>query len=119
MPLSVAAAHRFAEASRLAYADRDRYLGDADFVKVPLAGMIDPAYLAERARQLIHDDQRLAQRAAGQSAGRRRDRRQPESIRAGLDQPYGDRRSRREHRHLHHDGGERLRLAADESTASS
>jgi gamma-glutamyltranspeptidase/glutathione hydrolase len=54
-PLSVAAAHRFAEASRLAYADRDRYLGDPDFVKMPLSGMIDPGYLAERS-QLILDD---------------------------------------------------------------
>jgi len=54
-PLSVAAAHRFAEASRLAYADRDRYLGDPDFVKMPLSGMIDPDYLDERS-QLIHDD---------------------------------------------------------------
>lgn len=54
-PLSVTATHRFAEASRLAYADRDRYLADPDFVKMPLAGMIDPGYLAGRAR-LIHDD---------------------------------------------------------------
>ncbi|GAB2177008.1 gamma-glutamyltransferase [Dongia sp. agr-C8] len=54
-PLSVAAAHRFAEASRLAYADRDRFLGDPDFVKMPLLGMIDPDYLAERS-ELIHDD---------------------------------------------------------------
>jgi gamma-glutamyltranspeptidase/glutathione hydrolase len=54
-PLSVAAAHRFAEASRLAYADRDRYLGDPDFVKMPLSGMIDPTYLDERSA-LIHDD---------------------------------------------------------------
>jgi gamma-glutamyltranspeptidase/glutathione hydrolase len=54
-PLSVVAAHRFAEASRLAYADRDRYLGDPDFVKMPLSGMIDPGYLAERSA-LIHDD---------------------------------------------------------------
>lgn len=54
-PLSVAAAHRFAEASRLAYADRDRYLGDPDFVKMPLSGMIDPGYLAERS-ELISDD---------------------------------------------------------------
>ena len=32
---------------RLAYADRDQYLGDPDFVRVPVAGLIDPAYLAE------------------------------------------------------------------------
>ena len=31
---------------RLAYADREAYLGDPDFVAVPVAGLIDPAYLA-------------------------------------------------------------------------
>jgi gamma-glutamyltranspeptidase/glutathione hydrolase len=40
----------FAEASRLMYADRDKYVGDPAFVKVPVAGMIDPAYTAQRAR---------------------------------------------------------------------
>jgi len=40
----------FAQASRLMYADRDKYVGDPAFVKVPVAGMIDPAYVAERAR---------------------------------------------------------------------
>jgi gamma-glutamyltranspeptidase / glutathione hydrolase len=40
----------FAEASRLMYADRDRYFGDPAFVKVPVAGLIDPAYAAARAR---------------------------------------------------------------------
>ena len=40
----------FAEASRLMYADRDRYVGDPAFVKVPVAGMIDRAYIAARAR---------------------------------------------------------------------
>jgi gamma-glutamyltranspeptidase/glutathione hydrolase len=40
----------FAQASRLMYADRDRYLGDPDFVKVPTQGLLDPAYTAQRAR---------------------------------------------------------------------
>jgi gamma-glutamyltranspeptidase/glutathione hydrolase len=40
----------FAQASRLMYADRDRYLADPDFVKVPTEGLLDPAYLAERAK---------------------------------------------------------------------
>jgi gamma-glutamyltranspeptidase/glutathione hydrolase len=40
----------YAQASRLMYADRDRYMGDPDVVKVPTAGLLDPAYLAERAR---------------------------------------------------------------------
>jgi len=40
----------FAEASRLMYADRDRYVGDPAFVTVPVAGLLDPAYVAARAR---------------------------------------------------------------------
>ncbi|HEY0326841.1 MAG TPA: gamma-glutamyltransferase [Allosphingosinicella sp.] len=39
----------FAEASRLMYADRDRYVGDPAFVSVPVAGLLDPAYVAGRA----------------------------------------------------------------------
>jgi gamma-glutamyltranspeptidase/glutathione hydrolase len=42
----------FAQASRLMYADRDRYVGDSAFVKVPVAGLIDPRYAAQRARQI-------------------------------------------------------------------
>ena len=40
----------FAEAGRLAFADRNLYLGDPDFVSVPVAGLIDPAYLDEPRR---------------------------------------------------------------------
>ena len=40
----------FAEASRIMYADRDRYVGDPAFVKVPVEGMLDPGYLASRRR---------------------------------------------------------------------
>jgi gamma-glutamyltranspeptidase/glutathione hydrolase len=42
----------FAQASRLMYADRDRYVGDPAFVTVPAAGMIDPNYVAQRAAQI-------------------------------------------------------------------
>ncbi|RHW17352.1 gamma-glutamyltransferase [Sphingomonas gilva] len=41
---------QFAEASRLMYADRDAYVGDPAFVRVPVAGLLDPAYVASRAR---------------------------------------------------------------------
>ena len=34
---------------RLMYADRDRYVGDADFVGVPIAGLLDAEYVASRA----------------------------------------------------------------------
>ena len=40
--------HLFAESSRLAYADRDMYLGDPDFVEIPLKGLLDPKYIARR-----------------------------------------------------------------------
>jgi gamma-glutamyltranspeptidase/glutathione hydrolase len=40
--------HLIAESQRLAYADRDQYLADSDFVAVPVAGLTDPAYLAAR-----------------------------------------------------------------------
>jgi gamma-glutamyltranspeptidase/glutathione hydrolase len=42
--------HLLAESMRLAYADRARWLADSDFVTVPLAGLSDPAYLAQRSR---------------------------------------------------------------------
>lgn len=42
--------HAFAEASKLAYADRAAYLGDSDFVKVPVKGLLDPGYMAARAK---------------------------------------------------------------------
>lgn len=41
--------HRFIEAQRLAYADRDRYVADDRFVQVPIAGLLDRGYLAGRA----------------------------------------------------------------------
>jgi len=47
-----AAAHRYLEASRLAYADRGAYLGDPEFVDVPLSGLLSDAFAAAR-RALI------------------------------------------------------------------
>lgn len=38
--------HLFIEAMRRAYRDRAEYLGDPDFVKVPVAGLLDPTYVA-------------------------------------------------------------------------
>ena len=47
-PRSATFWHLFAESQRLAYADRERYLADADFISVPVAGLTDPDYLAAR-----------------------------------------------------------------------
>jgi gamma-glutamyltranspeptidase/glutathione hydrolase len=48
-PGSRTAWHLIAEASKLAFADRNRYVADSDFADVPVAGLIDPTYLAGRA----------------------------------------------------------------------
>jgi gamma-glutamyltranspeptidase/glutathione hydrolase len=45
----------FVEASRLAYADRDHYVGDPKFVHVPSKGLLDPAYDAARAGLMSTD----------------------------------------------------------------
>ncbi len=52
------------DASRLAFADRGRYMADSDFVPMPTAGLVDPAYLAERAA-LLSGDVALAEVAPG------------------------------------------------------
>ena len=64
----VSAVHFFAEAGRLAYADRDRYVADPEFVHVPVAGLIAPDYLAERAA-LVAPDRSLGRAQAGQPRG--------------------------------------------------
>jgi gamma-glutamyltranspeptidase / glutathione hydrolase len=45
---SAAAIHYVAETMRRFYADRSQYLGDPDFVRVPLSGLLDPAYIRQR-----------------------------------------------------------------------
>ena len=65
---SVQAAHLIAEAERLAYADRERYLADSDFVSVPLTGLIAPEYLASRAT-LVRRDRSLGRAPPGKPPG--------------------------------------------------
>ncbi|WP_133366285.1 gamma-glutamyltransferase [Qipengyuania sediminis] len=60
--------HLFLEAQRLAYADRELYVADADFVTVPVRGLTDRAYLSERSRP-ISPGGRLASVAPGRPAG--------------------------------------------------
>jgi gamma-glutamyltranspeptidase/glutathione hydrolase len=67
-PKSPVAWHLFAESSRLAYADRDLYVGDPDFVQVPVAGLLDPAYLASRSA-LISPDRTMDHASAGTPRG--------------------------------------------------
>src|SRR4029077_10529950 len=44
----VTALFHYLEASRLAYADRNAYVGDPRYVSVPLSGLLDPAFAATR-----------------------------------------------------------------------
>mgnify|MGYP000492408202 CR=1 FL=1 len=60
--------HVFAEAQRLAFADREFFIGDPAYVEVPLVGLLDEDYLAGRAA-LIEPDRTLQQVDHGDPAG--------------------------------------------------
>ena len=45
---SAASIHYVAETMRRFYADRNQYMGDPDFIKNPIAGLLDPAYVMKR-----------------------------------------------------------------------
>jgi gamma-glutamyltranspeptidase/glutathione hydrolase len=64
-PLEPGPTHFITEAERLAFADRARYLGDPDFVAVPVKGLLDPNYLNQR-RALIAPDSSAPHVTAGE-----------------------------------------------------
>lgn len=55
-PLDPKAIHLFAQAGRLAFADRGLYVGDTDFVTVPVEGLLNKIYLASRAGMITDKD---------------------------------------------------------------
>ena len=55
-PLDDEVVHLFTQAGRLAFADRNLYVGDTDFVTVPVEGMLDEDYLASRAELIGPND---------------------------------------------------------------
>lgn len=65
---SLGAVHLISEASRLVFADRNRYVGDPGFVDVPVAGLIEPRYLRQRAR-LISSEQTMGRAEPGRPQG--------------------------------------------------
>jgi gamma-glutamyltranspeptidase/glutathione hydrolase len=67
-PNSADAVHLISEAYRLAFADRAKYVGDPDFVQVPVAGLLDAAYLKARAGE-IRMDRSLGVAVAGMPPG--------------------------------------------------
>ena len=68
-PQSVRAVHLFSEAARLAYADRARYLGDPEFVPVPVARLLGKPYLDQRAKLIGERSMRLATPADTEAPG--------------------------------------------------
>ncbi|MDT7933529.1 MAG: gamma-glutamyltransferase [Sphingomonadaceae bacterium] len=67
-PDNAASWHLIAEAERMAYADRDAWVGDPGFTPVPTDGLTDPAYLAERSA-LIREDRAQPRVVAGTPPG--------------------------------------------------
>jgi gamma-glutamyltranspeptidase/glutathione hydrolase len=63
-PNAPAALHLITEASRLAFADRNQFLADPDFVDVPVQRLLDPIYLRRRAA-LISPERSLGQAVPG------------------------------------------------------
>src|SRR5260370_22601517 len=79
-PNDLRSLHLIAEASRLAFADRARYLADPAFVPVPVAGLLAPSYIAER-RKLISSDHSMG-RQGPVAAGYVEHRTSPITLRA-------------------------------------
>ncbi|HKQ46205.1 MAG TPA: gamma-glutamyltransferase [Rhizomicrobium sp.] len=71
-PNSLSEAHLFTQASRLAYADRAKYVGDTAFVSVPIAGLLDRSYIAGRAA-LIDPNKDMGTAQAGDPPQKRAD----------------------------------------------
>lgn len=67
-PGSAASVHYFSEAGRLAFADRDAYIADPAFERVPLYGLLDPEYLASRAA-LIRPERSMGRAEPGVPPG--------------------------------------------------
>lgn len=64
-PTSVESWRLIGDASRLAFADRGRYMADSDFVPMPTEGLLGPAYLKKRS-DLLTGDKALESVSAGE-----------------------------------------------------
>lgn len=59
--------HLFSEAGKLAYADRDAYIADPDFIRIPSKELLEQTYIQNRS-QLIQMNQSLPKAVAGKPA---------------------------------------------------
>ena len=87
-PTSADFIHTVVECSKLAFADRETFYGDPDFVEVPMATLLSDAYNAER-RKLVGERASLEQRPGTVAGfGKARHRRRSASARgAGAGEP--------------------------------
>lgn len=67
-PNSIESLHLFTQSSKLAFADREKYIADPAFSNVPVAGLLAPDYLAERAK-LIDPKKDMGKAQAGAPIG--------------------------------------------------
>jgi len=65
---SLESVHLFTQSSRLAFADRNKYIADMDFVSVPVQGLLEKSYLDNRAKQ-INMQRDMGKAEAGQPVG--------------------------------------------------
>ena len=63
-PNSLEAIHLLTQSSRLAFADRNKYIADSDFVSVPVKGLLAEDYIAQRAA-LIDENKDMGQATSG------------------------------------------------------
>ena len=64
-PASASAVHLFSEAGRLAYADRNAFVADPDFVDVPTAALLDKNYMRQRS-ELIRPEKSMGRAEPGE-----------------------------------------------------
>ena len=108
------AVHWFAEAGRLAFADRALYLGDPFFANVPVKGLVDPDYLKSRAA-LVSPDKSMGKAQAGDPPFQKTERPLPaDGIEHGTSHISVDRRARQRRRHDDDDRGWLRRPPDDE-----
>ena len=72
-PTSESSVHLFTQASRLAYADRGRFVADPDFVSIPLKKLLSPNYLSGRAKLITPMDMGKAQPGLPKEAEKKQD----------------------------------------------
>ena len=84
---SAAYIHASAEAVKLAFGDREKYLGDMDFIRIPYDGLLSKEYAAERRALIDPDKASLELRPGDPSKFIKKTGSSPDAASAGYDRP--------------------------------